>query len=277
MRLGTTITLFDSCGEENFKRMKEFGFDYIDIRISGDLAGKTEEEYERQLFQQKEFAEAAGITISQAHGPWRYPPHDETEELRAERSEIMKRGIRIAGKLGCQYWVVHPLMPFGVFDDFNSEQLREINYHFFCDLLPVAKENGVTICLENMPFLKFPMSTPEKILEMIHMINDDHFKFCLDTGHCAVFGIQPADAVLLAKEDLKVMHVHDNSGNRDEHMLPYMGIIDWPSYCKALKEIGFGGVFSFESSWKNFLPSAPDSVRLECLKAIAKSMADMIN
>ena len=55
--------------------------------------------------------------------------------------------------------------------------------------------------------------------------------------------------------EIKVLHVHDNTGDRDFHMWPTKGIIDWPGFMKALKEIGFQGVFSLET--------APD-INLEC-------------
>lgn len=272
MKLGATKTLFSCYGEQRYQKMKEYGFDYADVGISGELNGKSEEEYEQCFLDEKALADAAGITIGQVHGPWRYPPHDETEELRAERAEVMKRSIRITSKLGCKYWVIHPIMPFGPNDDFDTEQFWKINYDFFRALLPIAKENGIIICFENMPMKGLSMSTPEKTLEFIHMIDDENFKLCLDTGHSAVFGIQPADAVRMAKDDLKVMHVHDNRGKSDEHMVPYAGIINWEDYRNALDEIGFDGVFSLECGFKDFLTGAQNDVRFECLKIIVKHL-----
>ena len=236
MKLGSTKGIFSGYGEDSYKKMKEFGFDYLDLSISGELGGKTEKEYIQQILHEKTLADEAGVTIWQVHGPWRYPPHDETEELRAERAEVMRRSIRCAGLIGCIYWVIHPIMPFGPNEDFNTRLFWQLNFDFFRALLPYAKENGVTICFENMPMLKLSMSTPQKTLEFIHMIDDENFKLCLDTGHCAVFGIQPADAVRLAGSDMKVMHVHDNNGSHDDHMVPLTGLINWKAYNEALRK-----------------------------------------
>ncbi len=272
MKLGTRKELFSAYGDGCYLKMKECGFDYADVSISGELDGMSEAEYEQRWVAEKALADAAGVTIHQAHGPWRFPPHDETEALRAERAEVMKRSIRVTAKLGCRYWVIHPLMPFGPNDDFEPEQFTKINYDFFCALLPTAKENGVTICFENMPMKKLSISTPEKTLEFIHLIHDENFRLCLDTGHSMVFGIQPAEAVRLAKDDLKVMHVHDNHGKNDEHLIPYSGIVDWADYRRALDEIGFDGVYSLECGWKDFLPSASDDARADCLTALMKHL-----
>ena len=272
MKFGTTNRMFSYYGDQNYHKMKEMGFDYADYAINGELNGKTEEEYEAEVLAEKALAEEAGVTIWQVHGPWRYPPHDETPELRAERAEVMRRSIRLTALIGCKNWVIHPLMPFGHMADFDTEQFWQINLDFFRALLPYAKEHDVTICFENMPMKGLSMSTTEKTLEFIHMINDDHFKLCLDTGHEAVFGTSVGDAVRLAGKDLRVFHIHDNDGKRDQHWIPCTGVIDWKDFYKAVKEIGFDGVLSLETNFNNFLPGASPDGKANALKAILEDI-----
>ncbi len=238
MRLGSRIEMFSSFGEKRYKKMKVCGHDCADIKISGEIGDLSEEEYRLSALTEKKSADEAGITIWQTHGPWCFPPHDETEEHRAERFGVMQRSIRLTAEIGCKYWVIHPLMPFGPNDDFDLDEFYKINYDFFKALLPTAKENGVTICFENMPMKALTISTPEKSLEFIRKIDDENFKFCIDTGHSMVFGIQPADAVRMAGKDLKVLHVHDNHGSKDEHLIPYQGVVDWKDFRHALDEVG---------------------------------------
>ena len=38
-----------------------------------------------------------------------------------------------------------------------------------------------------MPWKDFPIALPEQALKLIHMIDDENFKFCLDTGHASVY------------------------------------------------------------------------------------------
>lgn len=268
MKIGSNQQIFEDFGDNWFKKMKEYGFDYADLRIDCELDGRTEARYEEIILHQKALADEAGVTIWQVHGPWRYPPHDETPEHRAERLHAMSLSIRLTGKIGCKYWVVHPLMPFGADDDFDLDRFMDINYEHFQRLLPIAKENGVTICLENMPMKFLTISTPQKALEFVRRMNDDNFKFCLDTGHAAVFGIQAADAVRMAGDDLKVIHVHDNMGEYDQHLVPLTGIIDWKEFHKALCETGFDGVFSLELRGYDLLPHATTDTRLKAIRAI---------
>lgn len=275
MKLGSEKGIFACYGEDAYRKMKEYGFDYADVSINGELNGCTEEEYEAKILHEKELADEAGVTVWQVHGPWRWPPHDETEELRAERAEAMRRSLDLTAKIGCKYWVIHPLMPFGDYDtypDFNADEFYRINFEFFRALLPYAKERGITICFENMPMKGMKISPPSKTLEFVREMNDENFKFCLDTGHASVLKESPADAVRLAGDDLKVLHIHDNSGNRDEHLLPLMGVIDWADFKAALTEIGFDGVFSLETSWRDFLKNASNDTKLAALTSVVKEI-----
>lgn len=101
-------------------------------------------------------------------------------------------------------------------------------------------------------------SRPEAILRAVKEINSPFFRVCLDTGHCAVFGDSPADAVrLIGKEYLSTLHVHDNDGCGDCHWLPGAGVIDWQDFSDALAEIGFEGSVSLETAVDGNIPE-PD-------------------
>jgi len=273
MRIGASDELF-KCYEkhERYKKMKQFGFDYLDLDMSRVLDGKNEEEGLAWLKEGKAQIEEAGLTVCQVHGPWRYPPHDETPEVRAERMDVMKRSIRYTAMLGCTNWVIHPLMPFGSRDDSDKEAFYGINYDFFRALLPTAKENGVVLCFENMPMSRLEISPPEQTLKFIREINDENFKFCLDTGHAIVRGCSPADAVRMAGKDLRVLHVHDSDGAADRHWVPGTGAIDWKEFVKALRETGFDGVFSLECLVQDFVPQVSYDLRIQMTRAIVEEM-----
>ncbi|MBQ7347628.1 MAG: sugar phosphate isomerase/epimerase [Clostridia bacterium] len=278
MKIGSTCSMFYCYGNDRYKMMKRFGFDGVDYHMEGELHGRTEEAYEQEILAEKALMDEAGIVPYQVHGPWRYPPHDETEELRAERADAMRRSIRCTALIGCKNWVIHPVMPFGALDEFDKEQFWQINLEFFRALLPTAKEYDVTICFENMPMSGLSISPPEKTLEFIHMIDDENFKFCLDTGHCSVLGISPAEAVRMAGDDLRAIHVHDNDGKSDAHWVLGTGVIDWKDFVAALREINYQGFFSLECKFvcrqlkTSFLPNVSNEVRVKTAKMIADEM-----
>ena len=277
MKLGSMQSTFSCYGERCYEKMKEFGFLAVDYNIDGELNGMTEEEYDAAILLEKERMERAGVYPHQVHGPWRYPPHDETEEARAERMDVMKRSLRGTALLGCRYWVSHPLMPYGSKSDGDFAEFWKINLDFFKALLPTAKQYGITICFENMPMRSLSISPVPKTLEFIHAMDDDSFQMCLDTGHCWIRGTTPGDAVRLAGKALKVLHVHDNFRLPDPHLVPGMGTIDWDDFMAALKETEFDGVLSLECEMDEFLPELDLDARFDALKKVANDLLNKIN
>ena len=41
--------------------------------------------------------------------------------------------------------------------------------------------------------------------------------------------------------------MHDTKQNKDLHLLPHQGVIDWADFAKSLSDIEFDGVFSLET------------------------------
>ena len=105
--------------EGSYQKLKSFGFDYLDFSMANtniEPYVSGEKDFYRYLCNEKRLADKAEVNIWQVHGPWRSPVLDGTVEERAERFEKMERSIRGAAVLGAKYWVVHPIMPFGVCD-----------------------------------------------------------------------------------------------------------------------------------------------------------------
>ena len=253
MKLGITSGYFTKYGvAEGAKRLKAHGYDCTDyqnfINTETDFFRLPEKDFEKVLLEEKKIVADAGIFIHQTHGPWRHPTKDFHEEDRAERLASMSKAIRGTAYLGCDKFIIHPIMPFGSNSAEQPDVMKAINFEFMSRLTEVAKEYGVIICYENMPFPLLPITTAKHVADFAKQINSENFKVCLDTGHCLVCGESPADAVrYIGKDLLAAMHVHDNDGKGDRHRIPGEGIADWNAYADALYEIGFDGVFSLET------------------------------
>ena len=281
MRIGITDSAYARrYGARQYEVMRAHGYACADyqgmIDTDGPLFAKSPLAFARALWEERQRAAAAGVTIWQAHGPWRYPPRDTTEEARAGRLSAMKRSIAGAAILGARYWVIHPIMPFGVGADCRPEETRALNRAFFGELLSAAHAYGVTIALENMPFCDFCLSSPLQIRSFVEEMNDPALRICLDTGHAAVLGEQPADSVRTVAPYLAALHVHDNDGRGDRHDPPYTGWIDWDAFADALREVGFDGVLSLETEPKTTAQMPPEAAEhLDlALAASARSLAD---
>lgn len=248
-------------GDEYYLKLKSFGFDCNDFNMSNTnsfIYEFDDKQFDEYFTNEKKLADKAGISISQVHGPWRWPPADATAEDRTERLQKMAYSIHASKILGAKFWVVHPIMPFGT-EDLKSEKAAETrmqNVEFMKRLLEIAKKEDITICLENMPFCDFSLSSPSSIAEIVNEINDPHFAMCLDTGHAnnsSKFE-SPAEAIRKFGQFVKVLHVHDNLGKGDLHLAPFHGTIDWKDFSSTLREINFDGVLSLECDPPETLP-----------------------
>jgi sugar phosphate isomerase/epimerase len=238
----------------------------------------TGEELKSYLTDLKNCAHENGMVFHQLHGTW---PHidDWTEEGREKTTEYFKKCIVGATYLDCSKVVVHPFMPNLYFGDtsYDSEKDFEINARMLKELAPIARENGVTICFENMPFTQWsPFAYVENIKRLIRQIDDPNVKVCLDVGH---FNSEKGDiyrAITLLGDDLATLHVHDDRYGQDRHLIPFQGETDWDGFIKGLREIRYQGVLSLET---RIQPKTPQPIRgrLEIeLSNIAKYLAEEI-
>ena len=258
-----------------YAMLKSAGFECFDFNMACTeippytLQGAMFDDFCKE---ERKIANAAGMTVWQVHGPMRWPVCDGTPEEREERMEKMKRSIRATSLLGAKYWVIHPLMPHGLFERATdkAKETREMNLAFWSELLKTAKNEGVTICLENMPFLDQRISHIDRIADFVKRLDLPNLGICLDTGHANVFKTDLGDAVRVCGDKLKVLHVHDNDTRCDAHTIPFDGKGNWLGFKAALKEIGFDGVLSLECFInKTYPPELDEYMRVGIAKTAA--------
>jgi sugar phosphate isomerase/epimerase len=95
---------------------------------------------------------------------------------------------------------------------------------------------GVTICVENTTS---EMGDPAYLRAFYDETRLTGLRFNFDIGH-AHLADGPADeriekSFAPLRELVAGVHVHDNRGEKDEHLPPFDGTIDWPSAIKVLK------------------------------------------
>lgn len=274
MRIGITAGSYTRYGiTEGARKAKAHGFDCFDfgefVNTETDFFKLPETEFKAELIHRRKLIEAEGIVVWQAHSPWRCPARDSTHEERAERLESFLKAVRGSGYIGATHFVMHALMPFGTNSPDNPELMKDMNAEFMGRLAKEAKEYGVKhIDIENLPFPSLPINHTSQCLDFAKRMNretdSDIFKVCLDTGHSNFCGENPADAVrMLGREYLGALHVHDNNGKADQHLIPGKGNIDWTDFSNALQEIGFEGCLSFETNVPNDIPVGEERDRLE--------------
>lgn len=103
--------------------------------------------------------------------------------------------------------------------------------NFIRSILSACEDSGITLCLENLRRLDY--------LEYVFSnIESNFLKFCFDTGHANVMthNVDTFNWDTFG-DKLYCLHLNDNCGERDQHLIPLSGNIKWVQLMKKIKEL----------------------------------------
>lgn len=169
------------------------------------------------------------------------------ERIREGAVQELIRACEAAALMGCEHVVLHP-GPEREGRPPENEFLIHM-HHASASLNRVASrccELGIKLLLENMlPHLLF--GHVRDMLYLLGEISTCNVGACLDTGHAHLAG-EMNMVIQKLSGHLNLIHVNDNRGDRDAHLAPGEGDIDWPSVVRELRRNSFHGVLVLELS-----------------------------
>jgi sugar phosphate isomerase/epimerase len=145
---------------------------------------------------------------------------------RIEAMDEIKRAIEVAEHVPYRYLVQHVGISNEEFDERKFEAAMTSIEH----LRAFAKPLGVKVLLENIPN---ELSTPERLVELLQTSHFDDVGVCFDVGHAHIMG-DVESAFTILKHYIRSTHVHDNKKDKDAHLWPGEGNIDWAETMKLL-------------------------------------------
>lgn len=231
------------------------GFDCIDYSMDHmvqDDSPLNAPDYLDYAHRLRQLGDELGITFNQAHAPFEFEWDKEGVIENVAIPRII-RCLEVASVLGVDTVIVHPLHYLNYFH--NMQRVWDENVAFYRTLLPYAQQYNVRIALENLfQFDRRGIIVPDtcadaqRYIRALEEFNDPHLVACVDVGHAQLVGDSPAELIrALGHDRVKALHIHDNDSVLDRHTLPYLGKIDWDDLAKALADIDYDGVFTFES------------------------------
>jgi sugar phosphate isomerase/epimerase len=146
----------------------------------------------------------------------------DTERIRRlDAMDEIKRALEVAESIPFKFLVQH----LGHGRQMADPRKTDAAFSSLEHLSVFAKARGVTIALENR---QDELGSPSSLQ---HFITDTHLhdlRLCFDTGHAHVeAGVESGFDMM--RDRVATTHVHDNHGEKDEHLLPFEGTIDWES------------------------------------------------
>jgi len=152
---------------------------------------------------------------------------DPERKGRIDAMDEIKRALEIAEHVPFRFLIQHVGVGNESFDERKFDAAMTSVEH----LRAFAKPLGVRILLENIPN---ELSTPDKLLELLHVAHFEDVGICFDTGHAHIMSNIPA-AFETLKDHIQSTHVHDNKGDNDAHLWPGDGTTDWKNTMELLR------------------------------------------
>ena len=277
MRLSTSTNIMDRYNnvqntvsmEECVVKCAEAGYEVLDMNFC-DMSNAgmplAKDNWQEWVESIGSLAAEHGIEFSQSHTDFYNVISDKVENVEW-REELVRRAIIGSGMLGVKWVVFHAGNYIGPW--YSAEISREKNIKYFKPHIELAKANGTGIAIENMVegigrnARRYTATTGE-LIDLVDTINDPSVGICWDFGHAHLNGIDQAEALRRIGSRLVATHVADNHGDKDDHVMPYLGSIDWEPLMKVLKEIDYKYDFTYEIH--NYLGRVPLELRETGLK-----------
>ncbi len=172
-----------------------------------------------------------GIQPLSSHGPFvdLYVSSSDPEIVRVCR-ERHTRALEATSAIGASIYIAHlnslPMIRIPRYLDRFVPATSE----FWAPFAREAEKTGMTIALENLW-----ESGPELHRRVMEEVGSPALKASFDNGHALVFSDVPAsDWIEVLGEELAHCHLHDNYGDRDEHLVVGQGNEDWPALLGSL-------------------------------------------
>ncbi len=239
------------------EKMYNIGYRHVDINFT-ELTNKNfilrDDGWRQRVEKVGETAARLGMRIHQSHLPFAdQASPDFYAGGYAEYFDIcMHRAYQASALLGVEWGVIHPR----TYPEFNNEDKACLaaNHAYYDQFVELGVGLGVGTAMENqLPYLKRQRACRycqhyDQLIELVDSFREPLVGICWDTGHANQMQFNQARALRAIGGRLKALHINDNHyGTRDEHLIPFLGEIDWYQVMQALAEIGYTGVLTYET------------------------------
>lgn len=204
----------------------------------------TEGKTEKEIFELGEKFRKQGIEIYSFHLPFTQDD-DISNFYETKRKQAIQRLIPVieqSAVLGAKAVVLHPTtnhldVKTEGFERYLSQMSKSIK-----EILPVAEKTNIIVCIENMLPGAERGGFGSKIEHFAVFEKEfvcKNLGFCFDTGHAFIsYGNNgPVLFFEAIKKSIKLFHIQDNPGDRDLHIPPGRGLINWQDFFRKMAEL----------------------------------------
>ena len=218
---------------ERLQKIKQAGFEAVSLWWGDKEPDKNA---------QPELAQKYGLVVDNVHAPF-----DNANSLWDTASDgdsyidMLIDCVRDCERHGIPTVVIH-LTRFS-----TPPPLAEIGLERVRRLVRFAEDREINIAVENL-------SSPVHPDYIFQNISSERLGFCYDSGHENYRS--GVDYLSRYGQKLFAVHLHDNTGDSDAHLIPYHGTTDWNGVMRRLASSRQLEYLSLEVNFKNTHPKS---------------------
>lgn len=201
------------------------GFDFVEILLDGTYA---RERIEGDVAAMGDTLDARDLGVV-VHLPFNADPGSPFAPVREGVVREFTAGMDLARDLGVETVVFHPSSD--AWDlGWSEEEAREFTHDALDDLVPAARDRGLTPCLENVVSSYYDATTFPELLERY-----PESSMTFDTSHAHLAGLSAEEMVAFVEEHGdRIDHLHlVDTRQGDEHLPVGMGRLDFETILDA--------------------------------------------
>jgi len=153
-----------------------------------------------------------------------------------------EQALFIARRIPAAVFVVHLGLPRWQQAETPGQNTRDGARRSVDALADLAGPLGVRLALEIIPN---ELSRAGSLVHFVDEVDRPAVGICLDFGHAHLDG-DLVDTIDIVSEHVTAVHVHDNRGRADDHLVPFEGTIDWPGALTGVQKVGYEGPLMLE-------------------------------
>jgi len=224
--------------KQNFELIKQIGFD-------GVLVWWNDEFGDRDFRNNPKLARDAGLFVENMHTPF-----DKINDLWLDNlngNDLLEYFLDMV-KDCADYQI--PTMVMHLSYGKTPPPFNELGLERVKRIIGEAEKHNVNVAFENLRLINY-------LEYVLNNIDSPRAGFCYDSGHHNLY-FSHVDLLEKYGSRLMSLHLHDNHGAADHHLLPFDGNIDWPATMKNIKQTGYTGPLAMEAENKGYENLSPE-------------------
>lgn len=262
MKLCINADFTDSVSFENrIELIKSAGFDSVMMSFKDAASFRTNVGAVRK----------SGLKIENVHCPFGNDMMNRlwSDDKAFETLIMIQAAVDCCAMFHVKTLVVHPT------DGMTPPPVSEEGVKYFQGIADYAARLGINIAFENI-------QRPEYLEVLFKKLNGKNIKFCYDSGHENCFS-KGTDCLSEYGNRLCALHIHDNDGTDDSHLVPFDGNINYEPFLKKLCTLEYSGIISLEvmqhksDNYSDYTPEDYISHAYDAAKHLAETLQEYKN